>query len=114
MGLLLSFAATAQAKLVGEFIKFQYCPYETEGVSRCVYSANTGGEIVLGNKTVTVEKEVILQGGYSEPATEGPDEGFGSFFAATNGETLTKVPQNVPGACWASYRPKNRHGWSNG
>jgi len=93
----LGFASSAQAKLTGEFTKFQYCPYTTATVERCLYSVTTGGEVVLGAKKVPIEKEVILQGGYTEPATEGAEAGFAKFFAATNGVTLSKAPQNVPG-----------------
>jgi hypothetical protein len=95
----LAFAASAQAKLVGEFTKFQQCPWTTAGVSRCLYSQTTGGETVLGNKTVTIEKEVILQGGYTEPNFEegNPEFLFAKFFAAKNGVTLSKAAQNVPG-----------------
>jgi hypothetical protein len=95
--LLIVLAPTAQAKLVGEFTRFQYCPYTTAGVARCIYSATKGGEVVLGNKKVPIEKEVILQGGYAEPAEEGPENGFSKFYAATNGVTLSKAAQNVPG-----------------
>jgi hypothetical protein len=88
-------AGTASAKLTGEFKKFEFCPYKTAGVDRCIYSPNTGGEVILGTKKVTIEKEVILQGGYTEPnEAEG---GFSKFFAATNGVTLSKAAQNVPG-----------------
>ncbi len=52
------------------------------------------GEVVLGNKKVPIEKPVILQGGYGV-ADEEAD--FAPFFAATNGITLSKAPQNVPG-----------------
>jgi hypothetical protein len=95
----LAFAASAQAKLIGEFTKFQQCPWTTAGVSRCLYAATTGGETVLGNKKVTIEKEVILQGGYTEPNFEekNPEFLFAKFFGAKNGITLSKAAQNVPG-----------------
>jgi hypothetical protein len=93
----LAFATTVQAKLTGEFAKFQYCPYTTATVERCLYSVTSGGEVVLGNKKVTIEKPVTLQGGYTEPAEEGAEAGFAKFFAATNGITLSKAAQNVPG-----------------
>lgn len=94
-----AFAATAQAKLIGEFTKFQQCPWTTEGVQRCLYAQTTGGETVLGNKKVTIEKEVILQGGYTKPNFEegSPEFLFSKFFAAKNGITLSKAAQNVPG-----------------
>jgi hypothetical protein len=94
---LLALAPVAQAKLTGEFAKFQFCPYTTTGVARCLYSVTKGGEVVLGNKKVPIEKEVVLQGGFTEPAEEGPENGFSKFFAATNGITLSKAAQNVPG-----------------
>jgi len=93
----LGLAASASAKLVGEFKKFEFCPYKTAEVARCINSLTTGGKIILGTKTVTIEKQVTLQGGYSEPAEEGAEAGFSKFFAATNGITLSKAPQNVPG-----------------
>jgi len=97
--LLLVLAGTAQAKLTGEFTKFQYCPYTNEEVRRCLYSVTKGGEVVLGTKKVPIEKEVVLQGGYGKPnfEEENPEFLFAKFFAATNGITLSKAAQNVPG-----------------
>jgi hypothetical protein len=89
----LDLAAGAQAKLTGNYAKYQQCPLTNQAVERCIYSVTGSGETVLGNKAVPIEKPVILQGGYGEPGAEG----FAPFFAAANGETLTKVPQNVPG-----------------
>ncbi len=89
-------AGSASAKLTGEFTKFQFCPYKTVGVSRCIYSPTTGGEVILGNKKVPIVKEAVLQGGYTE-IEEGPEAGYAQFFGATNGQTLTKAPQPVPG-----------------
>ena len=93
----LGLAATAQAKLTGEFTKFQYCPYTNPSVARCMNALTTGGEVVLGTKKVPIEKQVTLQGGYTEPAEEGAEAEFAKFFAATNGITLSKAPQSVPG-----------------
>lgn len=103
----LAFAASAQGKLTGEFTKFQYCPYTTATVERCLYSVTSGGEVVLGTKKVTIEKEVVLQGGYTEPAEEGAEAGFAKFFAATNGITLSKAPQSVPGGLLGIVPPES-------
>ncbi len=89
----LGLASSASAKLVGEFTKFEQCPWTTAGVAKCLNSVTESGEVVLGNKTVTIEKPVTIQGGFSEP---GGDE-FSTFYAAKNGITLSKAPQNVPG-----------------
>ena len=55
-----------------------------------------GGEVVLGSKKVPIVNPAVLQGGY----TEGEGGGFANFaklVAATNGVTLSKAPQPVPG-----------------
>lgn len=102
----LAFAATAQAKLVGPFTNFKYCPYKTAGVDRCLYSLNTGGEVVLGKKIVKVENPVTIQGGYTLPAESGPEEGFSKFVAAVGADTLTKAKQNVPGGLLGIVPPE--------
>jgi len=90
----LALAGSAQAKLSGEFSKFANCPYKlpTE-VKKCIVSVTESGEVVLGNKKVPLEKPVTLQGGYG---AAGEDD-FAKFYGATNGITLSKAPQNVPG-----------------
>ncbi len=88
----LGLAGTAQAKLTGNFVKFAQCPYKNESVRKCIYSVTESGEVVLGSKKVPIEKQVVLQGGYGKAV-----EGFAPFFAATNGITLSKAAQNVPG-----------------
>jgi len=89
----LGLAGTAQAKLTGNYTRFSQCPYANLEVIKCLYSVTESGEVVLGNKKVPIEKAVTLQGGYG---SVGEDE-FSKFFAASNGITLAKVPQNVPG-----------------
>jgi hypothetical protein len=91
---LLAFAGSASAKLTGEFTKFAQCPYTNTEVRRCLYSTTTGGEVVLGNKKVPIEKQVVLQGGYGPV---GEDEFATKFFASKDGITLSKAPQSVPG-----------------
>jgi len=88
----LGLAGTAQAKLVGNYTKFAQCPFSNLEVKKCIYSTTESGEVVLGNKKVPVEKPVVLQGGYGKQV-----EGNAPFFAASNGITLSKAPQNVPG-----------------
>ena len=65
-------------------------------MERCLNSVTNGGEVVLGSKKVTIVNPVTIQGGYTEPAEEGPEAGFAKFFAATNGVTLSKAAQPVP------------------
>jgi hypothetical protein len=89
----LGLAGTAQAKLVGNYTKFAQCPFENLEVKKCIYSTTESGEVVLGSKKVPIEKPVVLQGGYG---AIGEDE-FSKFYGASNGITLSKAPQNVPG-----------------
>lgn len=90
----LGLAGSASAKLTGEFTKFQQCPYTNVTVERCLYSVTESGEVVLGNKKVPIEKAVTLQAGFTE-ANEKTE--FSTLVAATNGITLSKAAQNVPG-----------------
>jgi hypothetical protein len=88
----LGLAGTAQAKLTGNFTKFAQCPYKNEEVRKCIVSVTESGEVVLGKKVVPITNPVTLQGGYGKQVA-----GIAPFFAATNGITLSKAPQNVPG-----------------
>jgi hypothetical protein len=78
----------------GEYAKFDNCPSTTEGVTRCIYSENVGGEVILGKKKVPIVNPVVLQGGYAKADLT---THISQFYGATNGETLTKAPQPVPG-----------------
>jgi hypothetical protein len=93
----LGLTASAQAKLTGEFTKFANCPYKNPTAIKCIYAVTEGGEVVLGSKKVPIVKPVILQGAYGEPAEVKEGAEFYPFIAATNGVTLSKAPQPVPG-----------------
>ena len=97
MRLPLSFAGVAQAKLTGNYTKFVNCPYNNEEVRKCIYSVTESGEVVLGSKKVPIVNPVTLQGGYGEATEEKEGAEFAKFYAATNGVTLSKTPQPVPG-----------------
>jgi hypothetical protein len=85
-------AASASAGLLGEFTRFQQCPWTNTEVKQCLYMLSKGGTITLGNKKVPLEKQIVLQGGFGEPVS-----GISPFFAATNGVTINKTAQTVPG-----------------
>jgi hypothetical protein len=90
----LGLAGAAQAKLTGEFTKFAQCPYKlpTE-VKKCIYAVTESGEVVLGSKKVPIVNPVILQGGRGVIE----EDEFSKFYGATNGVTLSKAAQPVPG-----------------
>ena len=100
-------AASASAGLTGVYTRFQFCPWMNPEVERCAYAVTEGGEVVLGSKKVPIVNPVTLQGGYSEPATEGPEAGFSKFFGATNGVTLSKAAQPVPGGLLGLVPPES-------
>jgi len=93
----LSFAGVAQAKLTGNYTKFVNCPYTNTEVRKCIYNVTESGEVVLGSKKVPIVNPVTLQGGYGEAIEEKEGAEFAKFYAATNGITLSKTPQPVPG-----------------
>ncbi len=88
----LSSAATASAKLLGGFTRFQQCPWTNVKVEKCLYMLTEGGTLTFGSKKIPVEKPIALQGGMGEPV-----KGISPMVAATNGVTLSKAPQPVPG-----------------
>jgi hypothetical protein len=88
----LGLAGSAQAKLTGNYTKFAQCPYSNLEVKKCIYSLTKSGEVVLGSKKVPIVNTVTLQGGTGKAV-----EGNAPFFAASNGITLSKTPQPVPG-----------------
>ena len=105
---MLAFASVASATLTGAYTRFQNCPWTNAEVERCVVSVTEGGKVVLGSKTVPIVNPVTVQGGYGPAIEEGPEEGFANgFFAATNGVTLSKAPQPVPGGLLGLIPPES-------
>jgi hypothetical protein len=90
----LALSASAQATLTGAFTRFANCPYKNTEVRKCLVSVTESGEVILGSKKVPIVNPVTLQGGIG-PVDEETE--FGKMFAATNGITLSKTPQPVPG-----------------
>jgi hypothetical protein len=86
----------ASAAPTGEFARFAKCPYVPTSTDACVYSETVSGSVKTGKKTVPIVNKVVLQGGLHYVI---PGEPFGplEFIGATDGNTLTKVPQPVPG-----------------
>lgn len=96
-------AAIASAH-TGEFAKFDYCPSTNAEVKKCIYSVTTGGEVVLGNKKVPIVNPVTLQGGFAKANTE---TFTSKFFGATNGVTLSKTAEAVPGGLLGIVPPES-------
>lgn len=89
----LAVSPSAQAKLMGNYTRFAQCPYSNEEVRKCIYSTTTSGEVVLGSKKVPIVNPVVLQGGTGAIQ----EDNFSKFYGASNGVTLSKAAQPVPG-----------------
>jgi hypothetical protein len=76
----------------GIYAAFNQCPLSNPAVTVCTFAETTSGEFTVGKRTVPINKPIVLQGGYKENGS-----GEIEFYAAENGETLTKVPLYVPG-----------------
>jgi len=87
-------AAPGASAHSGLYSEFNYCPSTNPEVAGCLYSVTNSGEIVLGSKKVPIVNPVVLQGGVGA-ANE--TTGAQKFFGATNGVTLSKAAQPVPG-----------------
>lgn len=74
-----------------EFAIFDHCPLTDALV--CVWSLTSGGEFVIGSKTVPITKPILLQGGEAGNYIFLPEP----MIAPVGVETMEKVPQEVPG-----------------
>jgi len=87
----------------GEFERFNFCPSTTSGVVKCIVAVTNGGEITLGKKKTPIINKVTLQGGIDEANEE---TNISAFVGATNGITLSKTPQPVPGGLLGIVPPE--------
>jgi hypothetical protein len=96
-------ATAANAALTGEFARFATCPDANPAVDGCLYAETTSGSFKMGAKTVPIVKPVILKGGFESS----DDSIFGNltFVAPTDGATLSKSPQPVPGGLTGIVAP---------
>jgi hypothetical protein len=96
----------------GEWAKFNNCPTTNPNVFKCLQAVVGKGEVVLGKKKVPVVNPVTLQGGFSAPTLNPETFEFSSnFYGATNGVTLSKNPQPVPGGLSGLINCKEISSW---
>lgn len=100
--LLLVAVSTAVAAPTGEFANFAQCPLSNSATGACLYAQSTSGVFIIGKTEVPLSKTITLQGGL----TVENEEGFGELLPATNGETVSKTPQTVPGGLFKIIAPK--------
>jgi hypothetical protein len=104
LGALAAIQAAVASAHTGEYSKFNNCPSTNQEVTRCIYSDTEGGEVVLGNKKVPIVHPVILQGGYGKANLT---THIAKFYGATNGETMSKTSQPVPGGLLGIVPPED-------
>lgn len=89
---LASSASAVEHHPKGEFAPFADCPLANPAAEACIVANTEGGEFVIAKEKVPITKTITLQFGVS--GFFGPKE---EVIAAEDGNTLTKVPQKVPG-----------------
>jgi len=99
----LAFAAPALATApTGDFINFGDCPTKVTGVNLCIFAQTTSGEFKIGSTVVPITKTTTLQGGIILNEETGSE----TFVNATDGNTLSKTPQTVPGGLLKIVAPE--------
>ena len=96
-------ASSASAALEGEYARFKTCPLSNPEVNACIYAESTAGSFTTGAKTVPLKNPVILKGGVH--STTGNALGELTFIAPTDGVTLSKTAQPVPGGLTGIVAP---------
>ncbi|HET9591295.1 MAG TPA: hypothetical protein VFP17_00105 [Solirubrobacterales bacterium] len=96
-------ATAANAALTGEYARFATCPTANSGVDLCVYAETLSGTFKVGAKTTPIVKPVVLKGGLD--SDDGTIFGNQTFIAPTDGVTLSKAPQPVPGGLTGIVAP---------
>ncbi len=99
-------ALAAEHHPTGEYAPFADCPLSNPAVETCLLANTTSGEFVVGKKTVPINKTITLQGGLHETGT-----GAEEFFAAEDGNTLSKTELVVPGGLLGIVAPKTWPEW---
>jgi hypothetical protein len=94
----MALASPAGAALKQDLQRFSDCPYNNPVVVTCVYSTTTSGEFVIGKSTVPINQTVVIQGGL---------RALGFLVPATDGNTLSKTPLQVPGGLIGIELPGN-------
>jgi len=90
----LGLVPTASATPTGEYTPFTGCPVTNPTILFCTTSVSSSGLFTIGTKTVPLKNPVTLKGGLGTNP-ENPAEAV--FLAPTDGNTLSKTAQPVPG-----------------
>lgn len=86
--------AVAQNHPTGYAAVFADCPLSNPAVTLCVVANITGGELVLGKRTVPINERITLQGGLIPNRPESREY---TFAGAEDGDALSHTPLRLPG-----------------
>jgi hypothetical protein len=88
-------------KPTGEYINFGDCPTSNPALTACLFAQTTGGEFKIKSTAVPITKTVTLQGGLVLN-----ESGSLNLIPASDGNTLSKTPQTVPGGLLKIVAPE--------
>jgi hypothetical protein len=76
-----------------DYAPFGGCPLSDPATDICIFAQSESGELTIGKKTIPIVRTVTLQGGIHQDEATGRQE----FIGATDGNTLSKAVQVIPG-----------------
>ncbi len=98
-------AAEKEHHPLKEYARFTQCPTEASQVALCIFAEAYGGEFQIGNVDTPITKPLVLQGGLRKVVGDEYEA-----IPASNGESLVKAPQVVPGGIFALVK-EGRYPW---
>lgn len=96
LGVVLS-ALTGGHRSSGDYAAFAACPLRDPQTDLCLFTQTTGGEFIVGSKTVPLSRTITLRGGIHVVENSEREIVKDEFIAAAGGETMSKTSQAVPG-----------------
>ncbi len=98
-------ASSAVAAPSGEYAVFSDCPLSNTELTACISTTVESGEFSVGSEKIPIGNPIVLQGGLVE------SRGVITFVGATDGNTLSKAPQAVPGGLLGSTKCGEVKNW---
>ncbi len=99
--------AVAGSASASEWSVFSKCPTANPETFDCIHSLTTGGEVKVGSTAVPIVNPITLQGGIRNPISSTNAE----LIPASDGNTLSKTPQPVPGGLLGIVAPGGWPAW---
>jgi hypothetical protein len=97
----LAATSSAAVAMTGEYAAFRECPIGTSELQGCFVLRTESGNITIGKATVPILSTLTIQGGFGEANEQ---TGAAPFVGASNGETVSRTPQSVPGGLFGPQR----------